>query len=185
MSADLLNAARAEEQRLLKELEATALFRRLQAVRAVLAEYETAPERSAASPRARRQTVREPSLTTQIIVTAEDYLRQIQRRAQSLEILQVAQQRGIEVKGNKPTTVVASILSHCDTFDNVRGEGYGLREWSAGTAESGGPTDESDDPLGSDQTEQPSRGDDVDSGAQFGVHNNGATSDHSWPPSGR
>jgi hypothetical protein len=183
MSADLLSAAKAEEQRLLRELQATALFRRLEAVRALLVEYEATPVRTPSSePRQRRQNPREPSMTTQVIAVAQDHLRQIQRRAQSLEILQVAQERGIEVKGTKPTTVVASILSHCDLFDNVRGQGYGLKEWSADQGAKPEPSGAFGELLGDDQTDEANRDDDVDISAQSALQSNGATNpDRSWP----
>ena len=90
MSRDLLNAALAEEQRLLRELEATPLFRRLEAVRAVLRAYEekgNLPHHASARAPSKAQTGRPVSLTAQVVDIAEEYLRQQQRRAQSIEIL--------------------------------------------------------------------------------------------------
>jgi hypothetical protein len=187
MSAELLSVARAEEQRLLRELEATSLFRRLEAVRALLAEYESTPNITPSSHRARRPTSRKGSLTSQVIAVAEDYLRKVQRRAQSLEILRVAQEHGMEVKGEKPTTVVASILSHCDLFDNVRGKGYGLKEWSMAPTspdDKMGSGGESEGLLGHSPTDAPNHDEPLDTDAQSGVHSNGATSgERSWPHS--
>jgi len=54
-------------------------------------------------------------------------------RATSAQITALAKQRGIEIEGKKPQSTVASILSHSPDFDNtgdIRGRGYGLKEWS-------------------------------------------------------
>jgi hypothetical protein len=159
MSAELLRAARAEEQRLLRELESTPLFRRLEAVRSLLAEYglgATAATKShaetnvePAKPRYRRAG----SLTHQVIAATSEYLREQQRRAPSTEILQALRERGIEVTGQKPNAVVASILSHSELFKNVRGEGYGLTEWGSGL-----PLLDPDRPAGGGE-EEPGAGD--------------------------
>jgi hypothetical protein len=183
MSAELVSAAKAEEQRLLRELEATSLYRRLEAVRALLSEYQGDAAVTPAQPsRTRHSATRQGSLTSRVIEIAQDHLRQVQRRAQSLEILRVAQDRGIEFKGNKPTTVVASILSHCDLFDNVRGEGYGLAEWAAASVS---PDDGTGQQSGAVPTAAPSQDDKLDTDPTSAVHNNGATSDErSWPQFG-
>jgi hypothetical protein len=123
-------------------------------------------------------------LTSQVIEIAQEHLRQQQRRAQSLEILQIVQGRGIEVQGEKPSTIIASILSHSDLFDNVRGQGYGLTEWTAAPPAGGTIPVESDDAVDEDPIDQPNQNDDVDSGAQSALHSNGATSSGSWPQVG-
>ncbi|WGF90819.1 hypothetical protein [Marinivivus vitaminiproducens] len=137
MSKDLIACARTEALRLRRELEATPAFRRLHALEQLLAAYGEAvtPEAMGVSGgadraySASRQPRNQSTTTARAIQGAADYLRQIQRRAQSLEIMQYLEAQGLEFRGKKPTTVVASILSHSDLFDNVRGEGYGLREW--------------------------------------------------------
>jgi hypothetical protein len=181
MSTDLLKAAQAEEQRLVRELESTPLFRRLEAVRAVLRAYQDPPE-AFGRPTVVVRSARPVSLTSQVIAIAQEHLRKQQRRAQSLEILHAVQGRGIEVPGDKPTTIVASILSHSDLFDNVRGQGYGLTEWTAAPpAGESGPT-ESGGQVGDDQTDQPEHQDDIDNGARSALQSNGATTGQgSWP----
>jgi hypothetical protein len=195
MSAELVRAARAEEQRLLRELESTPLFRRLEAVRALLAEYgassmptakEGANAASVAPARSRAPSTRRAgSLTTQVITATADYLREQQRRAQSLEILQALRARGIEVTGRNPKAVAASILSNSDLFNNVRGEGYGLAEWGSGlplldprqTAEDDGSGSE----TGGDADRELNRASGLDSDSRFVSNGSWATSDRPRP----
>jgi hypothetical protein len=127
---DLLRAARAEEQRLLRELEATPTFRRLQAVRAFLAGYDAAATPTVAEP-TRKYSRRPNTLSNRVCDVAVDHLREQRHRTKAPEILQVLRAHGIEMPGTSPVQYVAAILSKSELFDNVRGEGYGLVEWAA------------------------------------------------------
>ena len=105
MSDDLLMVAKAEEQRLLRQLEATPLFRRLEAIRALLSAYGDVPAPGAdksvmvAAARTLRPSSRDGgSVTAQVVAIAMEHLRQEQRRAPSQEILRVVQARGVEVR---------------------------------------------------------------------------------------
>jgi len=71
-----------------------------------------------------------------IRITAEEYLRATGKRATGGEICNVILEKGIEIRGGKPSATVASCLTQSDIFDHKHGEGYGLREW----ANSGGPS---------------------------------------------
>jgi hypothetical protein len=70
------------------------------------------------------------SQSSAVLTATEDFLKQRGSRAFSGEILEALIAKGIEVAGNKPSAVVASYLSHSSRFNNVRGQGYGLVEWS-------------------------------------------------------
>ncbi len=62
---------------------------------------------------------------------AEDFLRQHGRRAESSVIWEQVKRQNVDIAGEKPVSVVASYLSNSRIFDNVRGQGYGLREWNS------------------------------------------------------
>ena len=136
---DLLNAARAERIRLLQELRKTPAFRQYEAVCAVVAAYVEVDASSAdatkrVAPVADLPLVRaerEGSKATMTARAAENFLREIKRRAQSPEIVAAVNARGITITGDKPVATLSSILSHNSLFDNVRGQGYGLVEWQA------------------------------------------------------
>ena len=68
------------------------------------------------------------SMTTAINRAAAIYLRQKRARAQAPEILKALLAGGLNV--SKGT--MSSCLSHSPLFDNKKGEGYGLVEWSNG-----------------------------------------------------
>lgn len=53
------------------------------------------------------------------------------KRATSAELLGVMAAQGIQIEGKSPINSFSSMLSYRkEIFDNVRGEGYGLVEWS-------------------------------------------------------
>lgn len=139
---DFLEAAKAEERRLLAELEATSAYRRLEAVRATLAAYTgefavtsgsmttnvaVAPSREA-PPNPGRQPQSKRSLW---LNSATNYLRQKGARATSGELVKALISRGIDLDSEtNPAWKLSSILSGAPNLDNVRGQGYGLKEWS-------------------------------------------------------
>ena len=146
---DFLEAARAEERRLLAELEAIPAFKRLKAVRATLNAYSGefavtsgsmtmnvagAPGRESgkhgldlAVPNPGRQPQSKRSLW---LNSATNYLRQKGNRATSGELVEALTSRGIDLGGKNPAWKLSSILSSSHDLDNVRGKGYGLKEWS-------------------------------------------------------
>ncbi len=69
------------------------------------------------------------SRTTAIVNAAVTYLRQKGSRAETPEIQRALIAAGLNVGDARPDTV-SSCLSHSPLFDNVRGQGYGLVEWS-------------------------------------------------------
>jgi hypothetical protein len=57
------------------------------------------------------------------------------KRATSGQIYRAILGKGVEVRGNNPSAVVAAQLTACGAvFDHIKREGYGLREWSNGDA---------------------------------------------------
>lgn len=43
---------------------------------------------------------------------------------------------GVNVGGKKPSALLAAYLARSSLFDNVRNQGFGLREWSKSSGES-------------------------------------------------
>lgn len=147
MSETLLQAARDEEHRLVDELRPNPTFRKLEIVRNLIAAYETGERAGGITafanvtipgPRASgRASTREGTKAFSHISEAQAFLRNKGARAQTREIMEALQARGVVFEGEKPMAALASTLSHSALFDNVRGEGYGLVEW----ANSGDPPD--------------------------------------------
>ncbi len=141
---DFIRGAKAERQRLFVMLrDNSSDFRKYIALRELLAAYGDSLEDEikvaviVASPRngdSNASKSRPGSKASLVEAAAERWFSRVQRRAQSLEIMRALEAEGLEFKGEKPTAALASILSHSDRFDNVRGEGYGLRAWSQSVA---------------------------------------------------
>ena len=141
MSTILLQAARDEEQRLIDELRADPTYQKLELVRSLIATYEAAPVLISAhamtqAPRASgRVSSREGSKASSHVAEAQAFLREKGTRAQTREIMQALEARGVVFDSEKPIAALASTLSHSALFDNVRGEGYGLVEWESADTE--------------------------------------------------
>jgi hypothetical protein len=136
MSDDpFLRALQTERSKLLKELAASAIYRRLKVVEAAMEIYQAPTEWVADAEREiNRQiamkTPRSGTVASSVIDIAERYLRSIGRRAQTPAIAVEVQKAGILVEAANVIATVSSYLSSAkDKFDNVRGEGYGLVEW--------------------------------------------------------
>lgn len=139
MSMELLEALRSEEQRLQAQLQEMAVIqRRLDAVRNTLALYADVPAPSL-PPTVGQIATRAPrsgSVSAIVQDAAEEFLRSINRRAQTPEILEELLRRGIRA-GNTDdrTNMVATVSSYLSAaknrFDHQRNQGYGLVEWSA------------------------------------------------------
>jgi hypothetical protein len=134
---DFLEAAKAEERRLLAELHATPAYRRLEAIRATLNAYKddlglasTNPAKAEPGLTATTPAQQPTSKRSIWLNGATNYLRQKGARATSGELVQALISRGIDLGSEtNPAWKLSSILSGSPLFDNVRGEGYGLTEW--------------------------------------------------------
>lgn len=130
MTHELLHAARAEEQALEAQLAGLPVFQRLQAVRRIIELYangSTEPVRAVAlkpSPHGQGK-----SQTAIILAAAVAHLRESGKRATSGALVRALAEKGVQVGGKKPSATLASYLSHSALFDNVAGEGYGLKDW--------------------------------------------------------
>jgi hypothetical protein len=136
MPTSLLEIAVAEELSLDQELEALPAYRKLKAVRSLIALYmQDAPLKITARPQLSQQTHsrRGDSLSSRIVDATVEILTERGKRAQSLVIMKELEKRGFTFQGKKPTTGLASTLSHSPQFDNVRGLGYGLVSWTRST----------------------------------------------------
>ena len=71
--------------------------------------------------------------SARVVKAAADFLRQRKGRCTSSTITSALSQSGVEIGGtNKSSRVSAYLSAAKGTFDNVRGEGYGLKEWHNG-----------------------------------------------------
>jgi hypothetical protein len=162
ISEELFRAASQEAARLTSELRIYPAFRKLEAVRSVLDAYATenpdngGPSSGAADEFQEHATRKAQgrssgSKSAAIVREARAYLLTVGRRAESSQIAEALRGRGIEILKGNPTSVVSSYLSQSDLFDNVRGQGYGLVEWTErdtatnGSQTNDGPSDLPDD----------------------------------------
>jgi hypothetical protein len=128
--------------RLLAELNENETFKAFQHAQETVNALARAADRQAASNPQQRsgnptivRSHRVGSLSSTVLDMAENFLRNRGSRAPSGEIFEYIEANGIEVPGQKPVSVVASYLSNSTRFDNVRGQGYGLPEWSQSETE--------------------------------------------------
>jgi hypothetical protein len=142
--ADLPAALREELSRLRGELIRQPQFRRYEMISALLADYESENDReeekqilpatrnAERTPGVHQRFVRsDDSKQVQWIAGAVNYLREIRRRAQSPDIQRALVEAGLMEPGIAARRVLSSYLSReKQTFDNVPGQGYGLREWT-------------------------------------------------------
>jgi hypothetical protein len=136
MEAEILQAAKAEAERLEAALSEHPIYLRLQAVRRIIDLYEERPRISAepfqVAPQIKRRGSRAGSQAAAIRDGAAQYLREKGTRASSGEIYEALRLRGVNIVGQKPSAVVASYLSHSDMFD-CTSDGYGVAEPHAST----------------------------------------------------
>jgi hypothetical protein len=69
----------------------------------------------------------------QVVEGAKGYLSSLGERATSTRIYGALAYKGVKIggkEGDGPSRVSAYLSAAKDTFDNVRGQGYGLREWN-------------------------------------------------------
>jgi hypothetical protein len=133
-------AAKGELERLraiLLESSVAPTFREfLQALKVVrmyepapLARLEPAPARVGAA------ATFEKSEYARVIAATAEFLRQRRERCTSSVITGALEQMGVAIGGQNKASRVSGYLSGAKTtFDNVRGEGYGLLEWKNGAA---------------------------------------------------
>jgi hypothetical protein len=127
--------------RLLAELRQTPLFRAYlsaqETVAALSAESIAQPTQQRSTQQqvrrgeASRQSPSKPGTQAEVILTsAAAYLRDKSSRAPSTEISKALAAQGITIGGKDSSATVAAYLTHSPLFDNIRGQGYGLAEWS-------------------------------------------------------
>jgi hypothetical protein len=142
MRNPVVNAAMLEAERLKQELlasEVGGLFREFLRAQEVIRMYTAGGVPSPMMNLARGATfVRQPQRNTEaarIIGAAQAYLEKVGRRAASSEIADAIMKEGVEIggrKGDEASRLSAYLSAAKFVFDNVRGQGYGLR--SAGYA---------------------------------------------------
>lgn len=146
MSDDMLRAALREEQELVAVLDKIPTWRKLQVVRSVIQTYQNVngtaladtqgavvtPTAQAMAPKPAAQNNGAPAPQTQSIIgAAAAYIREKKGRATSGEITRHLREKGLvdsTLPHNKASARVASHLSHSAMFDNVAGQGYGLKD---------------------------------------------------------
>jgi hypothetical protein len=136
---NILSPLLAEEARLEGELRRLPVYLQLEAVRSSIASLKAvygqpAQTHNRTTPAPVSGKLKNPdSITSRVVQIAASAMRTRQKRVKSSEVLGIALREGIEIASSKPQSVVASILSHEQMFDNKfddHGAGYGLREWT-------------------------------------------------------
>ena len=89
--------------------------------------------------RGRSGSTRANSQAARIRDAAAPYLREKGKPARGTEIYKAISAKGVEVRGKKPSAVVANALRWTPTLFELTPKGFGLREWSNGVAPSKGP----------------------------------------------
>jgi hypothetical protein len=148
--ADFKSALREELDRLRDALRPDPKFQNYEIIAELLARYEAEVVSSPSSPVAgspptsqsppTRRPPFAPSETGMAAVqrASADFLRARGSRAASPEIHAEMVRLGLMKPGDRDRTMVTSYLSRDKAmFDNVRGQGYGLREWSASPPDHG------------------------------------------------
>lgn len=144
---ELVKALEREERKLEQELEQVPTFKRLKAVQQTLSVYrgDVAPD---AAPKAAERAPKgaERSQTEVIAKAVEEHLRRERKRITSGPLTKAVEAQGIHVPGKVPSARLAAILAaRSKTFDNVKGEGYGLVEWGGGSPSQGPQRQETPD----------------------------------------
>jgi hypothetical protein len=137
--ADLIKALRERREELRNELQEHPLFQEYELVCRLLERREASVAvPSSVRPKAPQQhAVVGPAPFTRtergmnaIIEASADFLRRKGARADSAEIQGELVRSGILERGPRDRSRITSYLGRAKAmFDNVRGEGYGLREW--------------------------------------------------------
>lgn len=140
---EFVAALRAEKERLRSHLETIPEFQKYESVSMLLMQYEdglgasppeTPPGQSPPPPLAGEQPSVAPAQRgmTAIQDAAFDFLGRKGARASSPEIHKELIRLGLVEPGERGRKMITSYLSRDNTnFDNKRGEGYGLVEWSS------------------------------------------------------
>ncbi len=143
---DLIRALRERREELRNELQEHPAFQEYELVCRLLerreASVSTPPSLRPKTPQRKpapqqQQPVDRPAPFTRtdkgmnaVIEASADFLRRKGARADSVEIQKELVRRGILEDGPRDRSKITSYLGRVKAmFDNVRGEGYGLREW--------------------------------------------------------
>ncbi len=140
MRNPVVTAAMLEAERLKQELlesEMGGLFREFLRAQEVIRMYAAGGVPSPMMNLARGVSiVRQPQRNTEaarVVTAAKAYLEKIGRRASSSEIAEAIMKDGVEIggrKGDEASRLSAYLSAAKFVFDNVRGQGYGLRTHS-------------------------------------------------------
>jgi hypothetical protein len=133
VDAEAYRLAVALRDHLRGQLEADPTFRAYQLAESAVTALASSGGDRDVPPVVRAGKSRSPeSQTARAVIATAEFLGQRGRRAETGVIFAELQRRGIAIGGARPTSTLASYLSNAKEFDNVKGEGYGLTEWSLG-----------------------------------------------------
>jgi hypothetical protein len=139
MVSDNLRLAIQLRDSLLAELRQNQTFRAYlsaqETVSALIADANAAGNYQQRSAPAKKSPSKPGTQTQAIETAAAAYLREKGSRAPSTEISKVLLAKGVAIGGKDPSATVSAFLTHSSLFDNIRGQGYGLAEWSSGETE--------------------------------------------------
>src|SRR6516225_6111965 len=147
---DLIKALRERREELRNELQEHPLFQEYELVCRLLERREASvsipsplrPKAPRRKPAPQQQPVDRPAPFTRtdkgmnaVIEASADFLRRKRARADSAEIQKELVRSGVLEDGPRDRSRITSYLGRAKAvFDNVRGEGYGLREWRTPSA---------------------------------------------------
>lgn len=137
----IVEAARSEEQRLTAQLAQNPIYIKLQAVQNLLKAYQENPittdkvlvvatENVRTTVPAQLQSMAARNVAAQVRAWVLPLLKERGNRVQSNELADMAIKAGIQIGGKSPTATMSSYLSNMPELNNVRGLGYGLKEWT-------------------------------------------------------
>jgi len=137
--SDILDAALKEEAELLRQLENTVEFQKLEAIRRVIRAYRGNDADGAPKPetRVRRRILRRTPLVRakpqkgsaieETADAAERILRKAGRPVSRGELYKILVAQGIAIGGKNPRNALATRLYHSGRFQTIEGQGYVLK----------------------------------------------------------
>lgn len=131
MDHPIYRAATAERDRLKRELLAgdqAAKFRLYLKAEEVIRMYQDVDTPVAEAPRPESRQPQGDNEAARVVAAAKEVLKERGHRMMSGPMAEILTARGVQIGGkNKASRVSAYMSAARDTFDNIRGQGYGLR----------------------------------------------------------
>jgi hypothetical protein len=132
--SEMLAAALKEEAQLVRELEKTPLFRKLQAVREVISAYKIEKSASPSATRLRTAKVTRPlngkasrNLIEETADAAAEVIKEAGAPVPRGKLYEALVARGMKFGGKDPKNALGTRLYHSGRFRTIEGQGYVLK----------------------------------------------------------